>query len=56
MQQNKMVEGLAPIQEGTSSCENCILEKQHRDSFPKIMSYRAKALLELVHTNLCGPR
>jgi hypothetical protein len=50
-----MVEGFPPIQEPTSSCESCILEKQHMDSFPRGVSYREKAPLELVHTDLCGP-
>jgi hypothetical protein len=54
-QRNEMVRGLPPIQAPINSCESCILGKQHRKSFPKEMSYRAWAPLEIVHTDLCGP-
>jgi hypothetical protein len=50
-----MVRGLPPIKEPISSCKSCILGKQHRKIFPKEMSYRAWAPLEIVHTDLCGP-
>jgi hypothetical protein len=50
-----MVRGLLPIQAPIRSCESCILGKQHRKIFPKEMSYRAWAPLEIVHTDLCGP-
>jgi hypothetical protein len=50
-----MVKGLPPIEEPLSSCNTCILAKQHKEIFPKGMSYRACAPLELIHTNLCGP-
>ena len=36
-------------------CEGCTLEKHHRESFPKEKAWRAKALLDLVHTDVCGP-
>jgi hypothetical protein len=55
LQRNEMVRGLPPIQAPLSSCESCILGKQHRKIFPKEMSYRAWAPLEIVHTDLCGP-
>ena len=35
LQRNEMVRGLPPIQAPTSSCESCILGKQHRKIFPK---------------------
>ena len=50
-----MVRGLPPIKELASTYECCILGKQHRESFPKVVAYRAKQPLELVHTDLCGP-
>jgi hypothetical protein len=50
-----MVKGLPPIQAPISSCESCILGKQHRISFPKENSYRAWTPLEIVHRDLCGP-
>lgn len=33
----------------------CALGKQHREAFPKDKAWRAKAPLELVHTDVCGP-
>jgi transposase InsO family protein len=50
-----MVKGLPCIQQPTSSCESCILGKYHREKFVSGVSYRAKAPLEIVHTDLCGP-
>ena len=46
--------GLPPSINEIPSCENCIVGKHQRDSFPS-SSYRAKECLELVHTDLCGP-
>ena len=50
-----MVRGLPPIKEPVSTCESCILGKQHRESFPMVVAYRAMKPLELVHTDMCGP-
>ena len=50
-----MVRGLPPIKELASTFECCILEKQHRESFRKGVSYRENKLLELVHIDLCRP-
>ena len=50
-----MVRGLPCIQQPASSCESCILGKQHREKFVSGVSYRAKAPLEIVHMDLCGP-
>ena len=36
-------------------CEGCVLEKMTRTSFPKKSMNRATKLLEIVHTDLCGP-
>lgn len=36
-------------------CDGCALGKQHRLPFPQATTYRADELLELVHTDLCGP-
>jgi len=54
MQKQSMVQGLPVIDEQSSSCENCILGKHQRDSFP-ISESRVKGHLDLVHTDLCGP-
>ena len=50
-----MISGLPPIKAPLSSCESCILAKQHRESFLKEISYRARTPLEIVHNDLCGP-
>eukprot|EP00253_Pinus_taeda_P023803 PITA_23803 len=49
-----MVRGLPLIEKLDSLCEGCILGKQHRESFPSGKSIRAKAPLEIVHSDLCG--
>ena len=43
------------MKEPASTCECCILEKQHHENFMKGVSYRAKKPVELVHIDLCGP-
>ena len=39
----------------TSSCERCIFGKHHRHKFVSGVSYKEKAPLKLIHTNLCWP-
>lgn len=55
LQQKNMVAGLPQITTPSEVCEECVVSKQHRDSFPKGKSWRAKNVLELVHSDLCGP-
>ena len=50
-----MVVGLLAIDVLHNPCESCIISKHKRNSFPNATTYRAQDLLELVHTNLCGP-
>ena len=51
-----MVQGLpSHIEEKNEVCEGCALGKHHRQPFPKGVAWRAKEVLELVHTDLCGP-
>ena len=50
-----MVKGLPLIEKPENICEGCILGKQHRETFPAGKSVRAKAPLEIVHSDLCGP-
>ena len=50
-----MVKGFHLIEKPTSMCEDCILRKEHRESFPTGMSIRAKRPLEINHLDLCGP-
>lgn len=50
-----MVKGLPLIEKPCSICKGCILGKQRRETFPAGNSMRAKAPLEIVHLDLCGP-
>ena len=50
-----MVRGLPLIEKPDKLCEGCILGKQHRENFPSGKSIREKALLEIIHSDLCGP-
>jgi hypothetical protein len=50
-----MVRGLPLIEQPTKICEGCILGKQHRNVFPSGKSWRERAPLELIHSDLCGP-
>ncbi|RVW80415.1 Retrovirus-related Pol polyprotein from transposon TNT 1-94 [Vitis vinifera] len=54
--QRKMVQGLPNIiEEKNEVCDGCALGKHHRQSFPKGVAWRAKKVLELIHTDICGP-
>ena len=37
------------------NCESCALGKMHRLPFPKQTQHRSKNILEMIHTDLCGP-
>jgi len=37
-------------------CERCVEGKHQRTSFPKDGATKASQLLEIVHTDVCGPR
>ena len=53
--QKNMVIGLPPIQLQTDICDECTVGKQPCDSFPTAPAWRAEHILELVHSDLCGP-
>nr|KYP71431.1 Retrovirus-related Pol polyprotein from transposon TNT 1-94 [Cajanus cajan] len=53
--QKNMMRDLPCLKENTEACEGCLLGKQHRLSFSTGKAWRAKDLLELIHTNICGP-
>ena len=55
LQRKEMARGLPTIETSLNPCECCILAKNHRESFPKGMSYRARVPLEIVHSDICGP-
>jgi hypothetical protein len=37
------------------NCSICLKAKQTRKSFPRNESHRKETLLELIHTDICGP-
>ncbi|GLU09096.1 hypothetical protein SLE2022_259720 [Rubroshorea leprosula] len=55
LQQKNMVTGLPNFESPSIVCEECVISKQHRDPFPKGSSTRARRLLEIVHSDICGP-
>jgi transposase InsO family protein len=55
LSQKNMVFGLPTIEKKHGVCEGCLLGKHHRQPFPKEGAKRAKEVLELVHTDVCGP-
>jgi len=50
-----MVHGLPSMEFKSKLCEECILGKQSRTSFPRNSKYQAKEQLGLIHTDVCGP-
>jgi gag-polypeptide of LTR copia-type/Integrase core domain/GAG-pre-integrase domain len=54
LNQKNMVYGLPELGE-LGLCEACVYGKQSKLAFPKDKAKRVTRLLELVHTDLCGP-
>lgn len=54
LQWNRMVIGLLEIVPPFGVCEDCVVSKHHRESFSSGKSVRAKKLLEVVHSDICG--
>ena len=50
-----MAEGLPVIKDDHIECDTCALKKQHKKEFPNHQEKRQAELLELVHTDVCGP-
>ena len=48
-----MVKGFPLIEKPERICEGCIFGKKHRESFLVGNSYREKAPLEIVHSDIC---
>lgn len=53
----RMVDGLEQVNVDIESkfCESCILGKQTRTPFPKYKNMRTSRVLELIHSDVCGP-
>ncbi|XP_016694503.1 uncharacterized protein [Gossypium hirsutum] len=54
LKQKNMVTGLPQITPPSQICEECVVSKQHHNPFPKGKTWRAKKVLELVHSDICG--
>ena len=55
LQRKSMVTGLPKIVVPSQVCEECVVGKQHHSQFPKSKPWRAKEVLGLVHSDICGP-
>ena len=55
LQRKSMVEGLPVMKCEHLPCEACALGKQHREEFPVHTEKRQHDILELIHTDVCGP-
>ncbi|RZB60293.1 Ycf3-interacting protein 1, chloroplastic [Glycine soja] len=53
--EKNMMRDLPSIKENNEVCEGCLLGKQHPFPFSTSGAWRAKDLLELIHTDVCGP-
>ncbi|KAM2507575.1 hypothetical protein ACFX1W_029877 [Malus domestica] len=53
LQQKKMVDGMPQFKAPFKVCEDCLVGKQRRDSFPKESTWRASGILQLVHADIC---
>lgn len=53
----QMVSGLklTKIDTNAKFCESCVYGKQARTSFPRNRNARSNRILELIHTDVCGP-
>lgn len=49
------MKGLPHVETCTKVCENCLVGKQKRESFPKKSTWRASKNLQLIHADICGP-
>ena len=47
---------LQPVESGNKeACVRCIKGKQTRNYFPKEQATRARDILDIIHTDVCGP-
>lgn len=53
----KMVNGMqdVTIDDDSKFCESCVYGKQTKSSFPRNKRARSQRILELIHTDVCGP-
>lgn len=54
---SKMADGFdrVNVESDLKLCESCVFGKQTRSSFPKNTNIRSSRILELIHSDVCGP-
>jgi hypothetical protein len=55
LQKHNMVEGLPMLKNENVACDGCALGKMHKDEFPSNPDRKKRDVLDLVHTDVCGP-
>lgn len=55
LQSKEMVRGFPKFDTQTFTCSDCLVGKQPRNLIPKKSKWRAKEVLELIHSDICGP-
>ena len=55
LKQKQLVLDLPQLESPDEVCEDCVVSKQHREPFPIGKSWKAKRVLELVHSDICCP-
>ncbi|XP_050876675.1 uncharacterized protein LOC127080399 [Lathyrus oleraceus] len=50
-----MVAGIPSLEMPDKLCEGCLVEKRYRNSFVSTMPMRSSCILEVVHSDVCGP-
>ena len=50
-----MVTGIPSLEMPEKLCEGCLVGKQSKNSFVLTMSMRSSYILEVVHSDVCGP-
>ncbi|GAA0167068.1 transmembrane signal receptor [Lithospermum erythrorhizon] len=55
LQSKGMVRGLPEFKPEEITCVDCLNGKQPRSAIPKESKWRASTVLELIHSDLCGP-
>ncbi|XP_015159025.1 uncharacterized protein, partial [Solanum tuberosum] len=55
LKQKELVLGLPKLESPNAVCEDCVVSKQHREPFSASKSWRVNKVLELIHSDICGP-
>jgi hypothetical protein len=55
MQRKSMVTGLTRLEVPDDICEECVQSKQHKHNFSKDAGSKAKDVLDLIYSDVCGP-